>query len=150
MRRLLVLLGVLPTLACYSYVTASPEVVPAGTRVSASLTTRGSAENEVRLGADATRIEGRLIRRTNDSLELAVERIRSRSGTVYRWNGEPLSIDQDFVASFRERKFSRTKTALVAIGVAALAYVATSTDLVGFARDNDPSNPEGPPPVGGS
>jgi hypothetical protein len=150
MRGFAVLLAVLATQGCYSYVplpAAAP--APESSRVAIELTARGSADNAERIGVEASRVEGTLLSASSDSLWLALARIRTREGRTMYWSGERMAFDQNTVVRLRERRLSKKKTVLTVLGVAAAMYAASASGLVGFADDNDATDPQGKPPVGG-
>lgn len=133
--------------ACYTY--GSTGIAPRAdpeTRVAAQLTTRAMADNEVRIGADIERVEGIVTEARGDSIEMRVLRTRNRGGDWVAWKGEVVAFGVNDFASFRERRFSRVRTA---VGVAALASVvilALTTDLLGFAGPLSGSDPRPIPP----
>jgi hypothetical protein len=137
----------LASAGCYSYIPVSPaSPPPIASRVAADLTTKGSVENMQRLGADATSVEGRLVRTAEDSVFLAIEKIRNRDGRYLYWSGERLGFDQEYIAGMRTRKISKAKTVLAIVGVAAAMYATASSGLIGSGGDGVKGDPVGNPP----
>ncbi len=134
---------------CFSYSSVGLDAVPQGARVSADLTTRGAADNELRLGNDVMLVEGTLARRTADSLVLNVARTRNRSGSWVSWSGEEVSLAESAVATLRERKFSIVRTAIATAGVAAVIVVSLTTELLGGGGEEEPTDPRPRPNPGG-
>lgn len=129
---------------CFSYTRVGIDAVPQGARVSADLTTRGAADYEARLGNDVLLVEGTLADFRADSVVLHVERTRSRDGTWIRWSGERVAIEQEAVATLRQRKFSIVRTAIATAGIVAAIVVSLTSDLVGGGDGR--GDPPGPRP----
>lgn len=94
------------------------------------------------IGPAATRIEGMLDSRTDSAYVVKVESVVYMNGTNNRWTNEPLTIRSDLVRELHERKFSRSRSALLAAGIvgATVAFIA-SRGLLGFGS---PGTDKGP------
>lgn len=64
------------------------------------------------IGPAATRVEGVLRSETDSGFALSVSAVEYLNGQSNRWSGEPLTLQKNFVANVRERRFSRGRTAL--------------------------------------
>ena len=149
MRCIIVLPLALVLGGCFSYSRVGFADAPQGGRVALDLTTRGAADQEERLGVGVETIEGRLVRQSGDSIELAVTRTRGRQGGWTQWSGERVVLAETAIATLRERKLSISKTALAGVATAAMVALTASTDLFGGGGGRGEGGPHGPPPVGG-
>jgi hypothetical protein len=146
-RRAIVALWALSSVACYSYAPVHTARVAPGTRVAIDLTVRGQADYERKLGSGVERIEGVLATQTPDSAQVQVRRTRSRNGAWTYWDGEAVDLSTDVFAKFQERKLSLTRTAMAAGSVALVAVEMLTGSLIGIGgHDRDP-NPRPLPPV---
>jgi hypothetical protein len=75
------------------------------------------------VGPDTKRVEGTLVRRTETDFVVSVDRAVTTRGRMYRWNGETVSLPQEYVRQVRTRRFSPSRTVAVA-GGAVLSFVA--------------------------
>lgn len=134
---------------CYSYAPADPARLPANAQVAATLTTRGSAAYEARLGPDIDYVEGRFVAMRGDSVELALTRTRDRRSTWVDWTGEHVVLAPELVTGFRQRSLSRTRTALLAGGLVAAVATGAAAGLNGFSDGGSTRDPGGPGPKPG-
>ena len=79
------------------------------------------------IGPAATRVEGMLDSRTDSAYVVKVQSVVYLNGSSNKWTNEPLTIRSDLVRELRERKFSRSRSALLAAGTvgAVVAFIAT-------------------------
>lgn len=97
------------------------------------------------IGPAATRVEGVLRSETDSGFALNVSSVEYLNGQSNRWSGEPLMLQKNFVANVRERKFSRSRTALATGGaVGGILVFALTRGLLGTGSggpDRDPKEP---------
>ena len=129
---------------CYTTVpiTATPQP---GQVLVMNLNDQGRAALGPSVGASVTQIEGMLDTRTDSAYTVKVASVVYMNGTNNRWTNEPLTIRSDLVRDMREKKFSRSRTALLAGGIvgAVAAFIATR-DLLGLGNpDKDKGPPDG-------
>jgi hypothetical protein len=96
-------------------------------RVAYTVTDRGRVALADQVGPGVARVEGTVLQKTGSGYVLAMSRVRTIDGSMSRWAGERVTIEQDHVANSYERKFSKQRTA-VAIGatiVGATVFIIT-------------------------
>ena len=110
----------MPLLAgCYVYRPVGTAVPPAGHQLRLTLTDAGTATLAPQLGPSVEAVGGRLIQDSADAYVLSVVETRKRNGVEMSWLGEQVSISKSVVATVHRREFSRTRTALVTLGLTA-------------------------------
>jgi hypothetical protein len=104
----------------------------------------GLGEN---LGPAVLSIQGTLGSQTDSVYAIGVSQVGYLNGQSNKWNGEALTIPKAFVRDVSERKYSRSRTYLVAAAAAAgFVAFAASRHLLGLGSpDRDP----GTQPPGG-
>lgn len=97
------------------------------------------------IGPAATRVEGVLRSETDSGFALSVSSVGYLNGQSNRWSGESLTLQKNFIANVRERKFSRGRTALATgSAVGGILVFALMRGLLGTGSDG-PSPPPGEP-----
>lgn len=135
-------------MGCYSYLPVQ-SAPPAGKdleRVAIVVNDRGRVLLADRVGPLVEQIEGRIDKRENGSITMAVFRVKDVRGDYSTWTGEQVQIPDDAVLGYRPRKVSKIKTALfVGVVVAAIAAtLRTSFEIFGLEPSERP--PTGTPP----
>ena len=124
MRRLLVAFPVLSTMTlqagCYRYVPMAGATPAPGERYEFEITDAGRVGLADRLGPGVLKVEGTLVRQTQDSYIVSVAGIDLISGASSHWTGEQVPLNVGFVGTMEKRQFSAGRTA-VAISATALA-----------------------------
>lgn len=144
-RTMLVVAGISPLAGCYTTRPLTSAPTP-GTTVVLDLTDRARLELGERIGPSAARIEGIIEARNDTSYILRVSSVRYLNGQSNTWSGEALTVPAGLVASASIREFSRSRTMVVGIGIAAaLAAVFAATDFLGLSG---PEKQELPVPGG--
>jgi hypothetical protein len=127
MRRLVISLPVLSTMAlqvgCYRYVPMGGVTPVLGERYTFDITDAGRVGLADRLGPGVLKVEGTLVRRTEDSYVVSVAGIDLLTGGSSHWTGEQVPLNAGYVGRMEKREFSAGRT-WVAIGAAALAISA--------------------------
>ena len=148
-RRLAVAIGVLPVLAgCYTYTPIATLQPAPGTNLSLVLSDEGRLQSMRQVGPYAMRIEGELLQATPADLVLAVSDVVDIRGTRSKWTGESVSLPRSYVTMTYEKRFSRSKTVLLATAVAGgIAAIIAGRNLLGFGGSGDngttPPDPNG-------
>jgi hypothetical protein len=141
------LLTAMSTLSgCYRSVPVESTPAPGATLV-LDLNDRGRLTLGDSIGPSASRIEGVLAASSESSYVLRVASVQYLNGQFNRWSGEPLTIRNDLIGRARERQFSRSRTILAGVGLAAaVAALLLVADLNGSGTLSGGQNP--PPPIG--
>jgi hypothetical protein len=121
--RAFIVLCTLLTAACYEYLPARSTASLLGQRVQLSLTDSGSVVMASRVGPSIDVIEGNLLADSAGSYVVGVTLTRARSGAETDWREERVAVPHPLVASFAERRFSRSRStfagALMSAGIVA-------------------------------
>lgn len=134
--------------ACYSYVRAPANTVPAGAKATVSLTSQGALDVQSTLGPDVEELQGTVTRATADSLELYVTSV-TRRGNERMLVSRPIVLSSAGYSQVRERRFNALRSAMAGVGIAAVLWLGIATDLLGFGDDRDITDPNPipqPPP----
>jgi hypothetical protein len=117
-------LSVLLGTACYEYLPARSSTSLLGQRVQLSLTDSGTVAMASRVGPSVDAIEGNLLADSAGAYVLGVTLTRARSGVETDWREERVAVPHALVASFAERRFSRSRStfagALMSAGLVAV------------------------------
>jgi len=145
-RRLTLAIGFLPVLAgCYTYLPVATLQPALGTNLSLVLSDEGRMQSTRQVGPYAMRIEGELLQATPDDLVLAVSDVVDVRGTRSKWTGESVSLPRTFVMTTYEKRFSRSKTVLLATAIAGgIVGIIASRGLLGIGGhgENGPTPPD--------
>jgi hypothetical protein len=110
--------------ACYEYLPARSATPLLGKRVQLSLTDSGSVVMASRVGPSVDAIEGNLLADSAGAYVVGVTLTRARSGAETDWRDERVVVPHPLVASFAERRFSRSRStfagALMSAGIVAV------------------------------
>jgi hypothetical protein len=107
---------------CYTYRPVASPMPEQGTRVSAQLTGKGSADLAGQIGPDVLHVEGDVIEADSTGLELVVREIESFRGIRSDWRGEQVRIPREAMAGMQERRLSIGGTSLMGGVMAAGLY----------------------------
>lgn len=111
-----------PLAGCYATRPFESGITPAGEVVQFELNDRGQDALAPRVGAGVRFVEGQVTAASGSVLTVAVSKVVDRTNVPQTWTGEPVEIDRGFVRSAEIRRLDRTKSALVAGGVAAAVF----------------------------
>ncbi len=133
--------AVLP--ACYYYVPM--QTAPAsGVEVEITLNDTGRVGMTSAVGPEVGSIQGVLASVSDSALVLHVTQVLGEYGGVTKWNGEVVTIRPDYVRTLRERKFSASRTVvLAALAGGGLVAFAASQNLLGIGGAPGNSGPGG-------
>jgi hypothetical protein len=132
-------------LGCHGYQPVTAAGVARGSSVAVSLTDQGTANLGRLLGMGVGTVEGNLVTVSDTAYTLAVQLVRQRNGIETFWKGEHVAIPRLDVAEIRQRRFSRSKSALATVAVIAAAVGAVEA----FIGTGSGSQPPGGPGNGG-
>lgn len=151
MRRLLISLPAISSITlqagCYRYVPMSGVTPILGERYTFEITDAGRVGLADRLGPGVLKIEGTLVRRTEDSYVVSVAGVDLLSGGSSHWTGEQVPLNPGFVSTMQRREFSPGRTA-VAIGATALAIGVFIVTRALSGGGGPPAPGSGGPPSG--
>jgi hypothetical protein len=127
MRRSLLLVPVTSMIAlqggCYRYVPMTGATPVTGQRYTFEITDAGRVGLADRLGPGVMKVEGTLVRQTDDAYVVSVAGIDLIGGGSSHWTGEQVPVNAGYIGGVERREFSPGRTA-VAIGAAAIALGA--------------------------
>jgi hypothetical protein len=110
--------------SCHRYEPVTAATVASGSSVAVSLTDYGTANLGRLLGMGVGTVEGNLVSVSDSAYTLTVQVVRQRNGVETFWRGERVAIPRTDVAEIRQRRFSRSKSALATVAVLAAAFGA--------------------------
>ena len=137
------------TTGCYSTIpVGSATVGPKD--VVLEITDRGRVDLDGALGASPLRVTGRLTAATDSTYTLAVREVETVRGETATWQGEAVTVRRSGVGLVQERRFSRARTALVALAAvgAIVAFLVTRSLVSSGGSDSDQPGPGGGVPPG--
>ena len=127
---------------CYTLQPVTRQTLPAGMTVSLNINDAARAALSSQMGPNISEIQGRLIQEDTAGYMVAVSEIRTfRDGTQV-WSGEHVLVKKQFVNQVSERKFSRSRTAIVSVAAVGVLAILASQGILGSLSGDD-----GKPPV---
>ena len=132
---------------CYSFIQKPVTDVAPDEVIEASINDAGRVALAARAGPEITRLQGRVVSRSDTTINLMVSQVMYISGTSNRWQGQELTLRNQDVTQVSERTFSRSRTLILAVIIGAVAAIAlTQTDLASVFRGSGKENRPDPPP----
>lgn len=110
--------------SCHRYEPITAATVQPGASVSVALTDFGTANLGRLLGMGVGTVEGHLVAMSDSALVMGVQVVRQRDGIESFWKGERVSIPRADIAEIRQRRFSRSKSAVAGVALIAAAVGA--------------------------
>ena len=127
---------------CYTLQPTGGAVPEVGKVIGLDINDAGRVALGGAMGPSIGQIEGRLVQKDNSEYVVAVTAVHLLRGGDQVWRGEAVHIKSEFVSSVYERRFSKSRSAvLAAVGAGAIAIIATRS-LVGLG-DQDPGKQPG-------
>ena len=114
---------------CYSYRPVAVAQPSSGQPVRVVLSDSGSTALAALLGPSTAVVTGRMIGSSADAYLVSVRGTLTRTGREADWAGEQVSIPRSLVARLDARVFSRSRTAVAAVGLAAATLIAREAFL---------------------
>ena len=127
---------------CHRYEPVTAATVATGSSVAVSLTDYGTANLGRLLGMGVGTVEGNLVTVSDSAYTLAVQLVRQRNGIETFWRGEQVAIPRVDVAEIRQRRISRSKSAVAAVALLAAAYGAVEA-FIGTGSGSGPPGGSG-------
>jgi hypothetical protein len=127
---------------CHRYEPVTAASVARGSSVAVALTDQGTANLGRLLGMGVGTVEGSLVTVSDTAYTLAVHVVRQRNGIETFWKGEQVAIPRLDVAEIRQRRFSRSKSALATVAVIAAAVGAVEA-FIGTGSGSAPPGGSG-------
>ena len=131
MQRLVVVAAVLIATGCYALQPVVGQPLPLGTVVSLNINDAGRSVLGGTMGPEISDIQGRLIQKDSAEWVLAVAQVSLLRGGEQVWSGERIRIKTEFVNSVSERRFSRSRTAIVSSAVVGVVALLVSQGIIG-------------------
>jgi hypothetical protein len=128
--------------SCHRYEPVTAATVARGSSVAVSLTDYGTANLGRLLGLGVGTVEGNLMAVSDSAYTLSVQVVRQRNGIETFWRGEQVAIPRTDVAEIRQRRFSRSKSALATVAVLAAALGAVEA-FIGTGSGSGPPGGSG-------
>ena len=142
--RLITLAVAIPiSTACYSYMPAQVETVPAGQNVRMMVTREGRLDLPETIEPEGAFIAGKLIRREADHLLVSIPIAQRQQGFYVSQIAQDVSVRTSEVVQIELRKVDTVKTGLFVIGTAAAAIGIVYAIIEAGSRSSD----DGIPPV---
>ena len=108
---------------CYTYRPVS-QPSPDGQTVRVTLTDAGAVSLASQLGPATENVSGRILGDSADAYIVSVLGTQRRGGVETDWRGEQVALPRPLIAHMEQRRFSRRRTTLAAVGVLAAAVAA--------------------------
>lgn len=126
---------------CYSL---QPIVGPSpllGSTISIGLNDAGRAILGGTMGPAIDEIEGRLVQQDSVGYTVAVASVRFLRGGEQTWTGERVQVTRAFISEIKEKKFSRSRTAIIsAVALASVAVFVTRA-IIGSGQGDQSKAP---------
>lgn len=126
-------------MGCYTLQPVTSVAPQPGMVVGLDINDAGRAALGGAMGPAIEQVEGRLVQQTTAEYVVAVDAVRLLRGGDQTWSGEQVRIRSDYVTTVYERRFSKTRTAvLAAAAVGSIALVATRSIIGSGLLDPTP------------
>ena len=121
------------TTACYTYELKAPSDLMIGQGVEVTVNYYGRIALAADLRDDVAKFDGNVVSMTDSALKVSVNHVDFLNGSSTGFPGGTVSIPRNSIAAVSTRQFSRSKTAVAAVGiVAALAAIIGVLHATGF------------------
>jgi hypothetical protein len=129
--------------ACYHYVATEAALDP-GMQVEVELNDAGRVGMTSAVGPEVGSIQGILASSSDSGMIMRVAQVLGEYGGVTRWEGELVAIKPDYVRSVRARRFSATRTAVLAVAAgASFVAFAVTRNLLGIGGSASSNSSDG-------
>jgi hypothetical protein len=129
--------------ACYSYAPVRSTPQP-GAQVALEVTDEGRVALNDKIGPGVVRLEGTLAGVEGDELLVDASAVRQLRGYISDLGGVRVRLPQRYVTRMDERRFSRTRTLMVAGGVVAVVVGFFAAKISGRSTPGDEDPGGGP------
>ena len=121
---------------CYNY-RVETGIPRAGATIEAVLSDAGTVALTARVGPNAATILGTLAGTRGDSLDIAVDEVRTRDGLTYYMKGTTIALVRGDLAQLRVRELDRRRTAIAGVvGVLGAGAIIAGVRFGGGGSDN--------------
>lgn len=121
---------------CYNY-RVETGIPRSGATIEAVLSDAGTVALTARVGPNAATILGTLAGTRGDSLDIAVDEVRTRDGLTYYMKGTTIALVRDDLAQLRVRELDRRRTAIAGVvGVLGAGAIIAGVRFGGGGSDN--------------
>ena len=141
----LTVIGLVSMNACYAFVPTTSTSLAAATPVTIRLTLPGTVALQPVLGQGVNELEGTVIRASNDSLVVAIEKMYTLGRQAFGSSGTSAALARPYIEEVQVRTFSRKRTTLTIIG-ALVAAVAASASISAGSNGTSPGGGGPTPP----
>jgi hypothetical protein len=140
------MLLVATTSACYNYVPIGRSQLAPSSFLAVRLTDPGSDLLATYLGPEVRVVRGHFMRADESAFVLSVASVESRRGESYSWQGETVTVPNEFIWTMEERHPARAKTALLALASIAAFFVTYAAFGPGASGTTPSGGGQGPSP----
>ncbi len=126
---------------CFSLQPVAGQPLPLGTVLSLSINDAGRVALGAKMGQGISDIEGRLVQKDSAAYVLAVSQVKSLRDGVQVWSGEHVSVGTEFVNVASEKRFSRSRTALLSAATVGVIAILVSQGILGNLSGADVKTP---------
>jgi len=134
-------IGLLTT-SCYNLQPTSVAVPEPGTRIAFAINDVGRVALGGSMGPELRRVEGAFQSKNGDDYLVNVSGVELLQGGYQTWAGESVRINSSYVSAVYEKKFSKSKTALVVGGLAVAAATISSKGVRSFLDPREETPPD--------
>jgi hypothetical protein len=128
-------------MGCYTTRPIAGQGTALGSTLVLSINDAGRAALAGSMGPAISEIEGRLLEKDSSEYVLAVAQIHMFGGADQVWSGERVRIKSGFVNTVSEKKFSKTKTGLIAAAAVGVVAIVISKGIIGNWSGSDGQTP---------
>lgn len=131
------------SLGCYSYMPSDASLLRTGGDVAIELNDLGRLNLSPQIGAEVKQVAGILQQQTGTEYSIKISELTYLNGRTGLWNGEPVTIRQDYVKGVFEKKISPGKTAAAVLAGAGVVggAIAAHTLVTGGNGSGDDGKP---------
>lgn len=122
---------------CYATRPVAGTAVPVGSVTILTVTDQGRAALADQMGPSIESVEGRLVARDSAGYTLSMMSVHLLRGGEQVWTGERVRIRSEHVALVSEKKFSRSRTALVSAATIAVIVGVAKSGLAGLITGDE-------------
>jgi hypothetical protein len=128
----------IPLSGCYTLEPVRGTAPTPGSQVAMDVNDAGRVALGGSMGPTISQVEGRLIERDSSHYLIAVSGVQLLQGGEQVWSGERVRLNSDYVSSVYERRFSKSRTAVMtAASVGTLAVILAKSLFVSPAPQVD-------------
>ncbi len=125
------LIGLVAMNACYAFVPTTSTSLAATTPVTIKLTLPGTVALQQVLGQGVNELDGTVLRSTNDTLVVAIDKMYTIGRQAFGSSGTTASLARPYIEEVQVRTFSRKRTVLTIIGGVVVGVAAAATIAAG-------------------